>query len=533
MLAPVRRGKAMSGSSLAYLHDWMASLARMLGWTGAPYVGLALAAMIVVGCLVRAGGLPDAPGTLARDESRLALAAQGILVTGLPTSPGGVLYTRGLLPAYVEAGVFALLGVSDHAARLPALIVGTLVIPATYWLARGFSREWPAVTAAAIVALSLPLIELSREAWLYPWLTLWILLAAGWLVRADRQSSTSAYLLASLSYAAAVFSHELAAVFLPAVALTHILRFRSGLTWGAVRPFWLVAVPATLTALALTVMLRSPTAAGGGSEFETYLRRTVDVSGVLGLLRLIADSHAWLIPVAALGFVVSAARARWRSPVWLPILTVLVLLVFNGLVLTRRGHPRDIQVLIPLLAALAAYAAWQAGPFVASMILGWRPTARRFRWLGFLFGLALTAGSVSGAGLSAVARKPGPEPTWRQAMTRYSPDDLVLSFAPTETTHYLGRTDFWLRPNGYSRYVWSGSPPYRDIYTGAVVIRNARELETLVIAPNSGRKLWVLGQRELPPEQRSGLTEMLNRLLPITVEEPATGDQTRVLRVQL
>jgi 4-amino-4-deoxy-L-arabinose transferase-like glycosyltransferase len=489
--------------------------------------------MIVVGCFVRASGLPDAAGTLARDESRLALAAQGILTTGLPMSPGGVLYTRGLLPGYVEAGVFATLGVSDHAARLPTLIVGTLVIPATYWLARGLTREWPAVTAAAIVALSPPLIELSREAWLYPWLTFWLLLAAGWLVRADREGDASAYMLAGLSYAGAIFSHELAAVFLPAVALTHILRFRSGLSWGTVRPFWLIAVPATLTALVLTIMLRWPTAAGGGSEFAAYLRRTLDAPGVFSLLRLIASSHAWLVPVAVLGFAVAMARARWRSPAWLPILTVLTLLVFNGLVLTRRGHPRDIQVLIPFLAVLAALAAWQVGPFIACTLLGWRPTARRCSSLGHVFGLALIAGSVSAAGLSAVARKPIVEPTWRQVMARYSPDDVVLSFAPTETTHYLGRTDFWLRPNGYSRYVWSGRPPYRDIYTGAVVIRNVRELETLVVAPNTGRTLWVLGQRELPPEQRTGLTEMLNRLLPMTVEEPHTGDDTRVLRVQL
>jgi hypothetical protein len=496
-------------------------------------VGLALAAMIVVGSLVRTGGLPDSPGTLARDESRLALAAQGILARGLPTSPGGVLYTRGLLPGYVEAGVFALLGVSDHAARLPAIIVGTLVIPATYWLARGFTREWPAVTAAAIVALSPPLIELSREAWLYPWLTLWLLLAAGWLVRADRQSGASAYLLAGLSSAAAIFSHELAAVFLPAVALWHILRLRSGLAWGAVRTFWLIAVPATLTALALTVMLRSPTAAGGGSEFDTYLRRTLDVPGLLNLLRLIGGSHMWLVPAAALGFAVAAARARWSSPVWLPILTALVLLAFNGFVLTRRGHPRDIQVLIPFLAVLAGYAAWQAGPFIAFKLLGWRPTARRCTWVGYAFGLALLAGSVSVTNLSAVARKPTLEPTWLQAMAGYSPGDVVLSFAPTETTHYLGRTDFWLRPNGYQRYVWSGPPPYRDIYTGAVVIRNARDLESLVIAPNSGRTLWVLGQRDLPPEQRGGLTEIFNRLLPIPAEQPATGDGTLVLRVQL
>jgi hypothetical protein len=523
----------MPASIWSRLERWIDISARALGWTGTPAVGLALAIMTVAGCLIRAGGVPDVAGTLARDESRLALAAQGILHSGLPTSPGGVLYTRGLLPGYVEAAVFAMLGVSDQAARLPALIVGTLVVPATYWLARGFTREWPAVAAAVIVALSPPLIELSREAWLYPWLTLWLVLAAGWLVRAHRQNQAAPYLLAGSAYAAAMFSHELAAVFLPGVALAQLLRLRSGLTWGAVRPFWLIAVPATIAALALTVLLRSPTAAGGGSEFSSYLRDALDLRGVTALLRLIAVSHAWLVPVAALGLVFALARSRWRSSVWLPIISVLVLLVFNAFVLSRRGHPRDIQVLIPFLAALAAHAAWHVGPFVACTLLGWRITIHRYRWLGAVCGVALLAGSVSIPNVSSVSRRPNLEPTWLKAMAAYTPGDLVLSFAPTQTTHYLGRTDFWMRPNGYSRYVWSGPAPYRDIYTGAVVIRNTRELESRVIAPNPGRTLWVLGQRELPSEQRTGLTEILNRLAPITVEAPPTGDDTRVLRVQL
>jgi hypothetical protein len=166
-------------------------------------------------------------------------------------------------------------------------------------------------------------------------------------------------------------------------------------------------------------------------------------------------------------------------------------------------------------------------------LLGWRFTKHRWRLLSLIFGLALVLANVDVGRVVSAARPTNSSPTWLQAMAAYTPRDVVLSYAPTKTTHYLGRTDFWVRPNGYSRYVWSGPPPFRDIYTGAVVVRNARDLETLVIAPNQGRTLWVLAQQDLPPEQRSGLTEILTRLAPLTIEEPRTGDETRVLRVRL
>ncbi len=533
MLAPAGRPAPEHRSIRAHTGARSSTIARAFGWTGSPAVGLVLAVLTVAGCFIRAVGLPEAPGTLARDESRLALAAQSILVNHVPASPGGAIYTRGLLPAYVEAAAFGMLGVSDQVARLPSLVVGTLIVPATYWLARGVGREWPAAAAAAIVAFSPPLITLAREAWLYPWLTFWLVLAAGWLLRAHRGSHPESYVLAALSFTAAAFSHELAALFLPAVALCHLARSRAGAAWAVVRSFWLIASISTIAVLALTFLLRAPTAAGGGSEFQSYLRAGADLRGLTTTLRLIAASHPWLVPASAMGLGMLLFRRRWRLLIWLPVFAVLIQLIFNGFVLTRRGHPRDIQVLIPFLAVTAVYAAWHVAPMVTCTLLGWRFTVQRLRMLGAVFGLALVVASVDIGRVTSASQRTDPSPTWLQAMDAYTPNDIVLSYAPTQTTHYLGRTDYWMRPNGYSRYVWSGPPPYRDIYTGAVVIRNLRELETLVIARHTGRTLWVLAQLDLPPEQRLALTEMIARLAPITVDERGTGDGTRVLRVQL
>ena len=68
---------------------------------------VAVVLVLLAACWVRAAGLPSVQGTMGRDEARLALAARGILEHGLPILPDGFLYTRGLLPAYLEAATFA------------------------------------------------------------------------------------------------------------------------------------------------------------------------------------------------------------------------------------------------------------------------------------------------------------------------------------------------------------------------------------------------------------------------------------------
>ncbi|MFN0074400.1 MAG: ArnT family glycosyltransferase [Chloroflexota bacterium] len=536
MLAPAGHTAPDFTSPRARVERWASAVARALGWSGSPWVGLVLMLLTISACLIRAGGLPDVPGTLARDESRLALAARSILERGIPGAPGGVIYTRGLLPGYLEALAFAVLGISDQSARLPAIIAGTLIVPATYWCARGLIRSWPAATAATIVAFSPPLISLAREAWLYAWLTLWLVLATGWLIRALRDGRTESYACAGLAYTAAVFSHELAALFLPAAALAQLIQLRAlGIRkcWPALVAFWLVAVIVTVAALALTAALRAPTAAGGGSEFQSYLRGTMDPRGLSLTMRLIAASHPWLIPISALGLGMLVARRQWRALAWPLIIFILVLLAFNGFFLTRRGHPRDIQVVLPLLAVAASFTAWRTIPFVVCALLDCRLTVSRARILGLAACVVVAISSVDISGIAQSARRLNPAPTWLQAMAEYTDQDIVLSFAPTQTTHYLGKTDFWLRPNGFARYIWAGPPPYRDIYTGAMVIRGVRELDAQVIARNRGRILWVLAQREAPAEQRVAINEILARLRPLLIEEPATGDGTRVLRIQL
>ena len=120
---------------------------------------MTLVLVTLAACLVRASGIPIVQGTMGRDEARLALAARGILEHGLPILDGGFVYTRGLLPAYINAATFAILGPSDQAAKLSDLVFGTLLVVAVYRLGRLAGGRRPAMAAAIIVAFSPPLVS--------------------------------------------------------------------------------------------------------------------------------------------------------------------------------------------------------------------------------------------------------------------------------------------------------------------------------------------------------------------------------------
>ena len=60
-------------------------------------MAIAVLALTIVAFSIRVGGLWGWDGTLTVDEARLALAARGVLATGLPQMPSGWMYTRGLL----------------------------------------------------------------------------------------------------------------------------------------------------------------------------------------------------------------------------------------------------------------------------------------------------------------------------------------------------------------------------------------------------------------------------------------------------
>ena len=496
-----------------------------------------LAGLTLAACWVRAGWLPSVQGTMGRDEARLALAARGILEHGVPLLPDGFLYTRGLLPAYLEALSFALFGVTDAAARLPSLVFGTLLVPAVYGLARLAGGPSAALAAATIVAFAQPLVLQSREAWLYSSLLLWFTLALAWLGRdgpGDRRR-------AGLALLAALFSHELAVLLVPVAAVLDLARLRSGrgrpVGWRGWRPlvgFWLVLAAGVAAVGALSVMLRAPTAGGAAVELREYLRPALDLGGLDATLGILGGWHAWLLPAAVLGlpFTRPGLRRLLASPGRLaPLLAVVVVLLFNAFGLVQRGESRYVLLALPPLAVLAATGLARVGPPVAAGLVGARLgyAARASVRAGLL--VSLVAFGLDPVRLAADAHARDVASTWVQAVADRGPDDLIVSFAPTVTSHYLGRTDYWLRSEGYEKYVWAGRRPLRDVHSGATVIRDVRELDGLLVQPKRGRTVWVILAGDPAREASRAAREVATALQARAAETRRPPDGRVVLRV--
>src|SRR5690348_13023349 len=108
-------------------------------------------------------------------------------------------------------------------------------------------------------------------------------------------------------------------------------------------------------------------------------------------------------------------------------------------------------MLLPFLAVAAAI-----GVDRAALLL--RARLRHDRLGGssplvFGLGIALLAASTDTTTIAQDIAARNASADWLQGFPDRSADDLILSYSTTVTTYYLGRTDFWLRPRLYEKYV--------------------------------------------------------------------------------
>jgi predicted membrane-bound mannosyltransferase len=123
--------------------------------------------LTVLGLWIRLYGLQGWDGTLTVDEARLAMAARGVVETGLPKLPSGWVYTRGLLATYLTAPSLMLVGASDFAVRLPAGLAGAALIPVAFALGREVAGRVGGLFVAALLMGHPSFVVWSRQAWFY------------------------------------------------------------------------------------------------------------------------------------------------------------------------------------------------------------------------------------------------------------------------------------------------------------------------------------------------------------------------------
>ncbi|MDP3921355.1 MAG: glycosyltransferase family 39 protein [Candidatus Omnitrophota bacterium] len=132
---------------------------------GRVLVWLTLALILAAGLCVRMYQL--GVSNFWSDELYHVFAAKSLIETGSPTLPGGYEYTRALPFTYLIAGMFRTFGVSETAARMPAVVFGVAVIVFGFWMTRRWFGTGAAIAAALLIAFAPLCVKMSRECRMY------------------------------------------------------------------------------------------------------------------------------------------------------------------------------------------------------------------------------------------------------------------------------------------------------------------------------------------------------------------------------
>lgn len=265
---------------------------------------------------------------------------------------------------HVSTGIF---GTAPWAIRLPALVAGVLMVPATYVLARVLYEKTAALLAAGLVATSSTLIEYSTNARGYTIVALLVLVIL--IVGARVVETNSGLAWTGLAVLATLALYTLPpAVY--AVGGAGLWIALSGLRrWEAAPRVFLHRFAASLLAtVVLTVLLYAPVAAvsGAGSITSNQYVSPRTLHSFLSALpgHLHTTWNAWnrdlplvVRVVLAAGFLAGLALtprlSRFRFPPALVVVAWAALLVFVQRVIP---YPRVWLFLVPLYLATSAAA---------------------------------------------------------------------------------------------------------------------------------------------------------------------------------
>ena len=494
-------------------------------------LALVLAVLLLTGLafLIRLQGLDRRDGDLSTDEARLALAAQGVLTTGLPVLPSDRVYTRGLITTYAMAPSIAAFGLHDWSARLPSVIAGALLVPAIFLLGRAVAGTIPALAVATFVTLAEPLVDWSRQAWPPATFLLLFTLTAYASYRGFARDEPRWQVLAALGFLATLLAYELAMLLPLGLGIYLAGRIvQRDLGWWRGR--WTLAALA-IGALALALLLvlglalRSGSLAGSDAEFRHYFTPSLTPSGVryyvqtlwgryLPLLVLPGGGLIWCLltrrrPPPGLGFVLSLLATTLMVP----------LFIIQG----KQEQQYGLAV-VPLLGLAGAWGAAALSGRVGSMTLDvgrWtfdeepstsniqRPTSNvlpptAYRLLVcWSAGLLVCFAIVLRVDVVAALHPPTPSraPTWIDDLRAqgWQPADLTFAEAPLVQQVYFGRADFYVQPDGFERYARQDGDLILSLYTNAVLLKQAGDFERLVNGPYAGRTLWIVGHDDRLP----------------------------------
>jgi hypothetical protein len=338
--------------------------------------------------------------------------------------------------------------------RLPALLGGVLLVPATYWLASELFSSRPAPFAAVLVGVSSYLVEYSTNGRGYTLQALCFVVMLGLIVRRRLVLAAGVAALGAYAVPTMLYGVIIAGVWL----LVCRARWREVLTFGLLTGL-------LVTLLYLPVILISGPDTLVANRFVLPLELSVLPSE---LARSLAQTWAFWnrdipLPLAALlpiGFALATFKQARNREIPVGVLAPLACLL---MVLVQRVAPFE-RVWLFLLPLYFSYAAAGLARFVDGRLLG-------VVFGGVMGYVTLTSGSILSSTETGVF--PDAEAVTQTLAPRLAPDDAVRTQLPAslpELQYYFPRyglpIDVLVRSQQEAQNLWlivaPGSAPSID-----------------------------------------------------------------------
>ena len=305
---------------------------------------------------------------------------------------------------------YQLFGASPAALRLPALLAGVLLIPASFWLLRRLFDEArfedaASLIAAGLVSLSMPLIGYSANARGYTWLTLLFLLGFTLATRLREKRNLAVWTLFAVVFVLGFFTIPVMLYGYAIVAMWLLLSVSSGRR----KALFVELLVTSAVVASVSVFLYTPAAV------RCTLENIVANPFVRPLSFSIWATYFPQLPGGLADYVTRGLPMLVRGLLLLG-LAASVLLPGNRGRGTRRLHFAILLTLPPLMAAQQVVPYLRVLLFVAPVYFGlavvglaglidWLPRSGGLRWRRWIFVTAVV-GLVAGGTITLSTRQP-------------------------------------------------------------------------------------------------------------------------------
>jgi len=440
------------------------------------------------------------------DEFTSIWAGRLILQRGLPLTPAGVIYHRGILFSYVEALAGLLFGFSEKASRMPSVFIACVTVACLYLVGRRMLSDSSGLLAAAFLTFVPQAIVWGGRARMYSLLQLLSLLAVYALFEAvvRRKRRLYGYLFV-LCFFGAVFTQGQAVLLYPAlvVAILALGQWR----WFLQRRALLVNALCWLTILGryLLDQVGRPTqwelvqGAGTSSGLAASL-----MGGLRAYLSFFFHPDQVLLTalcMVALGYALLAiARGRKnldqvdkRRLGSLAFLSVVLLVVVVEMLVAGGGRWSDARyffIVLPLLMLIAS-----SGLDRTVVLVRERTVRAGFGRLAgvapgpVLCSLVVLIGLAYLPGMDAVVslQIEGHDRAMRYVVDQWRQGDVILMASPPVCAVFLDHCDYYAIQKGYEGYVVDREGESVDVWTGTRLLNTVEGLREVL---RENERVW-------------------------------------------